>query len=217
MLLILSNNIFLISKIFKSKISNIFMKKEMRKGQFYLVAAVIIMLIVFGIFSASSYLRKPKEQNVVYDLNKELGFESGKVVDFAIYNKNETSPMVENWTRTYVDNMNTKDVDNWVFVFGDENNITILVFNKGKSGVITIDAGGTSTITLPGEEVDKTSVESHGGIIEIKIGEITYEFAIKKYQNFGMVIKKGGYVVTTEEVEEKDKTDTTSSGTTTIP
>jgi hypothetical protein len=198
-------------------------KRGNKKSQFYLIAAVIIMLIIFGVFSASSYLKKPREQNVVYDLNKELGLESGKVVDFAIYNKNESSPIIENWTKTYVDSMETKGVEKWVFVFGDERNITILVFNKGKSGVITIDAGGTSQITLPGNEMDKTTIESSGGTIQVKIGEITYEFAIKKYQNFGMIIRKGGYIVTSEgtKEDEKNKTSTgTGSGatpTTTTP
>jgi hypothetical protein len=178
--------------------------KRGRKAQFYLMAAVIIMMIIFGIFAVGNYANIQKKEVVVYDLKKELNVETGRVVDFAIYNKNDTSAMIDNWTQTYVSGMESKEVENWVFVYGDSKNISVVNFVRQGGGNIGVElgSGGTAYIrTSDTSYAQKTQVagELEGKKIQVIVGQNSYEFVVKKNQNFAFLLKKGEYTTLNEE------------------
>ena len=51
-----------------------------KTGQFYLIAAIVIISLVAGIFTIVNYSKK-QDISKVYDLKKELEIESGKMLD----------------------------------------------------------------------------------------------------------------------------------------
>jgi hypothetical protein len=55
-------------------------KRGGRKGQFYLIAAIVIITMIAGIFTIANYSKK-QDISKVYDLKKELEIESGKMLD----------------------------------------------------------------------------------------------------------------------------------------
>jgi len=57
-----------------------------KRGQFYLIAALIIIAVIIGFAGISNYIQK-KEVIKLYDLGEELGIESQNVLDFGTYNE----------------------------------------------------------------------------------------------------------------------------------
>ena len=112
-----------------------------KKAQFYIIAAVIIAIILLGLFATKNYIRvKPKDVKF-YDLSKELNLESGYVIDHGIYNPNERSleSLVEEWARTYVDySSKVTGIGEWIFVYGNEIMINAIIFTNESSGSVYI-------------------------------------------------------------------------------
>ena len=55
------------------------------KGQFYLMAAIVIIVVIISFAAVSNYAKK-KAEIKIYDLGDELGIESEQVIDYGTYN-----------------------------------------------------------------------------------------------------------------------------------
>ena len=60
-----------------------------KRGQFYLIAAVIFIAVILGFASLVNKISK-QEVNFLIDIAKELDIESEKVYDYIIYNEMTT-------------------------------------------------------------------------------------------------------------------------------
>jgi hypothetical protein len=167
-----------------------------KRGQFYLVAAIIIVLVIFGLVAINNYAGVEEKESVVFDLGNQLGVESGSVVNFALYNKNDTPSLLEEWARLYVNITREAEIENWVFVYGNPTNITILTFTNGSSGSVLIGYdGGYLAVVVKDIKINKNTV--YGDYVNVTFGNFTYNFNMKSGQNFAFLINKGGYVTTT--------------------
>lgn len=163
-----------------------------KRGQFYLIAAVIIAIIVFSLVAITNYAKPKKESTLVFDLGDMLNLETGRVVDFAYYNKSDTSAIIENFTKLVVSSQEG-DIGDWFIVYGDPNNITILTFTNGSSGTISVDTGsGEMSIDIKNIKTSKTYIQ--GSSVDINIGGVTYKFDITLDNTFAFIIRKEGYV-----------------------
>lgn len=168
-----------------------------KRGQFYLAAAIIIALVIFSLATISNYAKESISEPVVFDLKSELNLETGRVVDFAIYNKNDTLPIIENWTRLYVESQQGKDVENYIFVFGTYDDLTRMDFTEGSTGEVCNQLESESSCihtTTTKITVTKPKVSTATSSITITLGDFSYDFNIKSGQNFAFVIQKEGYV-----------------------
>jgi len=153
------------------------MKRVNKRGQFYLVAAMIIVAIVIGIASFSNYTNQRTSQHV-YDLGQELGIESANILDYGTMNGSNTTELLENFTDSF-EQYAGENVELY-FIIGNENNIQAYRYiNREK------------------EEVDF----AHGeGDITIKVDSNDYKFKLASGENFYFVISQevGGekYVAT---------------------
>ena len=55
------------------------MKRGNKRGQLYLIAALIIVFVIIGFFSLGNYAKKQKTDVKIYDIAKELEIETGNV------------------------------------------------------------------------------------------------------------------------------------------
>jgi len=166
-----------------------------KRSQFYLVAAIIIAMVVFSLATVSNYARIESRKTDVFDLRSELGLEGGHVIDFALYSKENVSKLLENWTEVYVAGTRDKEIENWVFVYGNpKKGITVLAFTLGSAGTISVvDSGGISSF-LTVETSKKSRKVYSGNHLNVTFGNFTYAFNTASEQNFAFLIKKGGYV-----------------------
>ncbi len=162
--------------------STIFSIKN-RKGQFYLIAALIIITLIIGYAGVSNYLEK-KESIKLYNLGEELGIESQNVLDYGIYNELEEEAMailLEDFVKTYAAYI--EEGIEITFIFGNPEKITVMGYRELEEVPFI-----SWEITESGKEVIVT------------INGIDYEFKLKPGENFYFVISQdiGGeqYVIT---------------------
>lgn len=166
-----------------------------KRGQFYLVAAIIIAMVVFSLATIDSYARIESRETDVFDLRDEMGLESGSVINFAIYNGTDISTLLENWTEMYVVGTQDKEVENWVFVYGNlETGVTVLEFTSESAGSVSIGDGSGDSVNQNIKRYEKKNNTYYTDEVEIIFGNFRYDFNTASGQNFAFLINKEGYV-----------------------
>jgi hypothetical protein len=144
------------------------MKRGWNKaGQFYLVAAIVIIAITAVLAVISNY-STGKNLEKASVLKEELGIESSKVLDYiAINNITDKDTIINNFTGNFYNHSATNGLEIY-FLTGDGGNIDSYKYSEnGKEDV-------------PSETAD--------GKIKININQNDYEFNIEKGENFHFVI-----------------------------
>lgn len=163
-----------------------------RRGQFFLIAALIITTILVGLATMYTSTKTQQQQEKVYDLSNEINFETNKVIDYGIFNassQTEISQKIETFTQIYSQANPDSDI---LIVYGNKGDITGKLYSATSTGSLTLGTGGgqtgISTTTLS-EKPISTTVEGGKVKVQLSTGE-SYEFDIKEGQAFYLVIKK---------------------------
>ncbi len=144
-----------------------------KRGQFYLIAAIIIIAAIIGYAAVSNYLGKT-ESVKLYNLGEELGIESENVLDFGTYNEyneDELKTLLTNFVETYAQYI--EEGIEIYFIFGNRNNVTVIGYREL-------------------EEVPFISAEitASGNEVVVTINSIEYPFKLEKGENFYFVISQ---------------------------
>jgi hypothetical protein len=156
-----------------------------KRGQFYLVAAIIIIAFVAGFVTISNYSKR-KTSIKIYDLGEELGIESQNVLEYGNYNsfdETEMDALLEQFIEDYV--AYAGEDKNLYFLFGDANSIKIKPYQEIEESVSV----GGSDIIITGEKGETMPVVTTDKIVII-IEDIEYHFDLDAEQNFYFVISQ---------------------------
>jgi hypothetical protein len=180
-------------KVREKFLQNLFPKNC--KGQFFLIAAIIIIVVTIGIVTVSNYAGE-KESVKLYDLGEELGIESQNVLDYGTYsqlNEDEMKMLMENFIQNYVDYIG--DTGNLYFVFGNKQKIYVVGYQEltNESVCITLNpATDPDAECIPLQTIGSTQeFPSAGEEIEwvfINIENYEYQFKLNPGENFYFVI-----------------------------
>jgi len=160
-----------------------------KRGQFYLVAAIIIIGVVFGFFATRNYVRSVGEDVKIYHLSNELKEEGVRVIDYGILNDEEK--MQEFMDEVAEDYLKEKAQDVF-FVYGDENNIEEYRYEEEIIGKINTKGGIGTNIRKKKKTVNTLSIFSKAGKnnVEVEINGKGYPFSLNSGENFFLVLKK---------------------------
>ncbi|MFH1918173.1 MAG: hypothetical protein ABIJ14_03690 [Nanoarchaeota archaeon] len=182
-----------------------------KRGQYYLVAALIIITIIIGFVTLSNYSKKPSIHTTIYGLEKGLEVESTKVLDYGIYNELDevnTTQLLERFSQEYSE---YAELDQLYFIFGNSQNVSVAGYHDLEGGEVLVDLGGkeSSKIRLDKKEYKKQDYTAEEeGIDEIEIVTITingveYPFELYSGENFYFILavnlKGEQYVITNQE------------------
>ncbi|GIU68672.1 MAG: hypothetical protein KatS3mg001_522 [Candidatus Pacearchaeota archaeon] len=160
-------------------------KIEEKKGQFYLIAAVVISSLIIGISIAGNTSLKTKNTDF-YDLAEEIRIESKKTIDAATssgFQSNEIILLMENFTNNYIKkSFNRTDL---YFIFGDSNNITLSGYQK-EAKLVEIESGNEINTTSPGRF--SISIDPQLQNLNLTIDQKPFSFEIMPGQNFYFVL-----------------------------
>ena len=168
--------------------------KRGKRGQFYIIAAIIIITIFVGIAALRNYAKVNKEQVRIYDLGDELGIETGYVYDYGVYNEKDLDLLADDWTKEYIDYTKKQEViENWIFIYGNENEITASTFSLVSEGTVEIIAGGGESPGVDIEVITKIKKEKiipKGNLVSVKTPpeDFEYNFELKEGENFFFII-----------------------------
>jgi len=190
-----------------------------KKGQFFLITAVVIVVVIVSIVTISNYTQK-RDNIKLYDLGKELGIESQHVLDYGTYselNESEMKELMETFIQNYVNYIG--EDKNIYFIYGNSLRINVIGYQDIVEEKVEICfdvskyGGGVSKGTVTeGECIPYITIgeaqefsKASGEIDEIVaiIGDTNYKFNLKQGENFYFIIWQEiageKYVVTSEE------------------
>jgi len=159
-----------------------------RRGQFYLLGAIVIISIIIGFAVISNYSKK-KQTPLIYDLKDELGIEGVNVIEYGTYN--ELGPNFANLTLHFsgVYSSFAGDKKNMYFIVGTGNNITMYSFTDVVQGTYSIDVGGGySKIDIKNKEFKENKIIPTSKKITVNVEGKDYEFDITPGENFYFII-----------------------------
>lgn len=180
------------------------MFKRGKKAQIYLIAAIIIIAVIFGVVGLKNYIIAPQETVKVYDLSKELDLEGESVVNYGIYNENETIPLLQDFSEKYSSYVDPET--ELLFIYGNKEEFEATTYLEATTGEIIIVVGqNTNRINIQDKVARHYELGKPIGTGENKvnatIGNYTYDFKLHEGENFFFIVKSKGYVARTKTEE----------------
>ena len=113
-----------------------------KRGQFYLIAAIIIIGALIGIVTVTNFAitRQSADEIKVYQLSQELKLESEQVINYGILKSNLGTALTE-FTAKYSSYIGDKENDVY-FIYGDKKAITVIGYVSTDTGSVDLDFGG---------------------------------------------------------------------------
>ena len=174
-----------------------------KRGQFFLLMAFVLTTILLGLGTIYSHVRASPEDRYLLDLSEEIRFEGYNVIDNSVFQGLADSQLetnVESLLNIYAQSNPESDI---LAVYGDESDLKVVSYSDQVTGSIGLSAGALSpSLNHPVRQKFKRRPPwsfkgQAGGKIEVvlpgsTLGEtnITYEFDLKKGQNFFLALKK---------------------------
>lgn len=143
-------------------VRNFFLNKNNKKGQFYLLASIIIVGILIGLISIQNYSFEKSVSNVG-SFSEELKIEGKKVLDYDKKNgQNEFENFANNYSKYVGDSIEI------YFIFGSFSNIEVYNYVDG---------------------IKKNSAfELNGNNLNVVLHGETYNFKLNKGDNFHFIM-----------------------------
>ena len=162
-----------------------------KRGQFFLIAALVIIAILIGITTIYNVVNAAEEDQTVYDLTNEIDFESVQLLDNGIFNE-RTENQINQHVKSLMDNYASSNPESdLITIYGDFDQVSILYYSSIEHGTVGVSTGGSS-IEQPievSEERQKT-INPVDKKVKVVIGDIYYEFILTAGQNFYIIVKK---------------------------
>jgi hypothetical protein len=157
------------------KIVNFFPKNK--RGQYYLIATMIFIGIIFILISVSN--QSKKETNTrIYELSKEMKIESSKIMEYYAYTRDNK---IENFTKEYSEYAGGKK--NIYFITG--NQTTQEVYNYTNGNKVDINSGTFDMI----QNTLNVTIEGKNYIFEFEKGENFYFIITQKEEDNEYILK----------------------------
>lgn len=167
-----------------------------KRGQFYLVAAIIITTIVISLVVVNNYSEK-QEYTDLNSLRDEIQIEGENVLDYSINNGETDSAIktrMEDFSQKYID-LESRDKDLY-FIFGTQSSIEVKGYQKNvhsislNGNIIETDAGAVSGSVNPGGSSVNLKIDSDSHFFTLGNGQSFY-FVLSKDVDGGVYLVKG--------------------------
>ena len=161
-----------------------------KKGQFYLIAAIFIILILFGVSSVATYAVVKPEPRTIRDLSQELNRETYNIVEHGVFKKSDLNMLLEKFSgrdmAEYV--LKNSEDASIVFVYGNKQGYNAIAIANQGIGKIRI---GNSDFNSNGNDryrkKEPNKVEDY---LELKVSDVKYKFELKDNEMFYFLIVK---------------------------
>jgi len=179
---------------------------EDKRGQFYLIAAVFIVLIMFGTSSVATYAVVKPEPKTIIDLSDELNRETYSILEHGVLNDKDLGNLGDSFAGEDISKYLLKNSEDAAIVFvygnGDAVNATKVV-NKNSGNIVI---GGSGIEVNNGFSI-KSKPRINGDFAEVDILGKTYSFELKNNEVFYFLIVKerGDEVFIERNKEDKSK------------
>ena len=160
-----------------------------KRGQFYLISAIVIIGLIIVFAGVSNYLEKDEETKL-YDLKQDLEIESENVLAYGTYYAFDEEQML-NLLQGFIEAYSEYgEVQKIIFIFGNRQKITVLGYQQLEDEVVKIQ-GGEEELELElsgGADPSSGKLEQPGETVVVIVGDSAYEFDLREGENFYFII-----------------------------
>jgi len=171
------------------------MKDE--RGQFYIVAAIIIVLTLSGLASIATYAVVQPSPRTIETISDEIREESARIIEHGIYEQKNREQLLDRFTKEeFAPYFATKTDAGIVFIYGNKDTgLKGLRYTHEKSGEIKLQAGTSVNWEIAKEYVDEAEINFNPEDTKLNVEILgkSFEFELKEREMFYFLI-----------VEEKD-------------
>jgi len=138
---------------------------ESKKSQFYILAAVIIVVAVLSLAAVTNYVQTKSPPQKFYDLGDLLKVEGKYVVENAVYTNTNVASNIESYIYLFAKYLeeNTEEDFNLVIFYGNifSNNVTGKIYSRASMGNVNIYLGENPYTVQGGQtvQISNTSVK----------------------------------------------------------
>lgn len=168
-----------------------------KKGQFYLVAMIVLVVLFIGLATISNYSKESKSL-VLTGVEKEIQIEIRNTLDY-IYTQrlsdSNTFSTFKNFSNEFITKIGgDKDI---LFIFGNQNNLTFVGNKLENTKMYTNTSGTFDEISING--TFELNSNPSANPITVQLDEEIYEFELFEGQNIYYLVKHsysgGVYIV----------------------
>ena len=158
-----------------------------KRGQFYLLATIIIIGLIFSFAAVINFSQEKTSVNFDY-LKDELSIESENVIDDALFNNKDMKGTLIDFSKTY---STYSEADNLYFIFGNREGITVAGYRKFSDGKIFIDVGsGNQELSFIKKVYNSRDFINPEKDIKIIVNDVSYDFSLSPGDNFYFSLSK---------------------------
>jgi len=157
-----------------------------KRGQFYLLAAIIIISVIVG-FAAVSNIAKKKSSVKLYDIKEELNIEGGEVLEYGEFFAENLENTINDFTDKYKEY--TGEDKELVFIYGNSEEVKKISFSRETSVKSGVGESSQTTYELRKKE-ESLFVEPGTDKVNVTIDTRNYDFELKPGQNFFFIISQ---------------------------
>ena len=160
-----------------------------KKGQFYLIAAIFIILIMFGTASIATQASVKPGPRTIKNLGDELNRETYKIIEHGVVKDKDLTELIESFSK--------KDMAEYILKNSEDASIVFIYGNGNGYNAIAVENKGIGAITIGGSELENKKLnfregepEKEGDFLKLKVNNILYKFKIKPNEMFYFLIVK---------------------------
>jgi hypothetical protein len=152
------------------------MKKVNKRGQMFLLAAIIISVVVIGFGTTSNFVRIKPELQDFNQFAYEVKHEAGAVVEYELFSTLTPGSHLDNFVDFLSADIRDRDpYANFMFIYGNSTNISLR--NYGSSLAIAVAKGcdlnnRVCNVTMPGAGQNFNSTINMGSLSQ----QVTFDY-----------------------------------------
>ena len=171
--------------------------KKNKRGQFYLISALIIITVLLSFVTYRGYIAAPPIRYKIYDLGEELGIETAEVIDHGIYTGKDFGQIMSDWAEEFKDYSNLED-EQFVFVYVEGGVIKGRSYSQVDTGDISVQTAEDRGIRLPQTDTVLTDIRPQESVT-LSLGDVNTTVTAEDLEEGGyyfVITGKGGEVAT---------------------
>ena len=179
------------------------------RGQFFLLAAVIISAVVISLGATTNRVVVNEEPGNFYDFSYEVKREAGAVLDYEVYTEFDASADLDEFVQVLAGEIQERSPgSNFLFIYGDESSVTLRnygsesVYVEGDEISGNIESSGTVCIKGICSDIED-SASSDGSLtifdesvginhedVVVTISDVEYVFSLTEHRQVIFVMQK---------------------------
>lgn len=163
-----------------------------KRGQFYIIAALIIVAAISSLTAVSTYAITRPEPRVIESVSSDLKTEGPSIVDFGILNNKDSNDILEDFAKDEFAPYFLQKTENAniLFIFGNKTSLFGVRYREEVSGKISASIGGRASwyITNPYSEKIDINVFPSDESLRVNLLNNTYQFELMDNEMFYFII-----------------------------